>query len=35
VSVGVVGKDFKFRLLNADELRAHISEINDAMDVSE
>lgn len=34
VSVGVVGKDFKFRLLNADELRAYLADINDAMDTS-
>ena len=35
VSVGIVGKGLNFRLLNNDELRAHIAEISDAMDVSE
>lgn len=35
VSVGIVGKDQKFRLLSTDELRAYIAEIADAMDVSE
>jgi hypothetical protein len=33
--VGIVGKDVKFRLLSTEELRAHIAEINDAMDVAE
>lgn len=34
VSVGVVGKDVKFRLLGADELRGYLSEINDAMEIA-
>jgi 20S proteasome subunit alpha 6 len=33
VSVGVVGKDFKFRNLNADELKGFLAEINDAMEI--
>ncbi len=28
VSVGIVGKDLKFRLLSVDELRAYLAEIN-------
>jgi 20S proteasome subunit alpha 6 len=28
VSVGVVGKDFKFRLLTAEELRAYLAELS-------
>lgn len=34
VSVGVVGKDQKFHLLKADELRAYLGEINDAMEIA-
>ena len=34
VSVGVVGGDQKFRLLKADELKAYLAEISDAMDLS-
>lgn len=34
VSVGVVGKDFKFRTLTAGDLRGYLSEINEAMDTS-
>lgn len=34
VSVGIVGKDAKFRLLDASELRAYIGEVSDAMDLS-
>jgi 20S proteasome subunit alpha 6 len=34
VSVGVVGKDTKFHVLKADELKAFLNEINDAMDLS-
>lgn len=34
VSVGVVGKDVKFRILDANELRVYLSEITDAMDTS-
>lgn len=34
VSVGVVGKDFKFRLLNSEELRGYLADINEAMDLS-
>lgn len=35
VSVGVVGKDFKFRLLSTDELRAYLGEISDAGEAME
>jgi hypothetical protein len=28
VSVGIVGKDIKFRTLNADEIKAYLAEIN-------
>jgi 20S proteasome subunit alpha 6 len=34
VSVGIVGKDIKFRLLGEGELRSYIAEISDAMDLS-
>jgi len=34
VSVGVVGRDFKFRLLNQAELRAHLGEISEAMEIA-
>lgn len=34
VSVGVVGRDTKFHLLKADELRAYLGEINDAMEIA-
>jgi 20S proteasome subunit alpha 6 len=34
VSVGIVGKDEKFRLLKADELRAFLAEISDAMEIA-
>lgn len=34
VSVGVVGRDTKFHLLKADELRAYLAEINDAMEIA-
>lgn len=34
VSVGVVGKDSKFRLLDASELRTYVAEVSDAMDLS-
>lgn len=34
VSVGVVGKDFKFRLLRVEELRAYLGDVNDAMEIS-
>jgi 20S proteasome subunit alpha 6 len=34
VSVGVVSRDTKFHLLNAEELRAYLGEINDAMEIN-
>lgn len=34
VSVGIVGKDLKFRLLKDDELRSYIAEINDQMEIA-
>ena len=34
VSVGIVGKDLKFRLLSAEELRSYLSEISDAMEIA-
>ncbi len=34
VSVGIVGRDTKFRLLKADEMRAYLAEINDAMEIA-
>jgi hypothetical protein len=34
VSVGIVGHDTKFRLLKADEMRAYLAEINDAMEIA-
>ena len=34
VSVGIVGKDLKFRLLSSEELRSYLSEISDAMEIA-
>lgn len=34
VSVGVVGRDFKFRLLSQEELRVHLGEISEAMEIA-
>jgi 20S proteasome subunit alpha 6 len=34
VSVGVVGRDQKFRVLKPDELKGYLAEISDAMDLS-
>jgi len=34
VSVGIVGKDQKFRLLNNDELRSYLAEISDSMEIA-
>ena len=34
VSVGVVGKDFKFRLLSAEELKNQLAEISEAMEIA-
>ena len=34
VSVGVVGRDQKFRLLSLDEVRANLAEINDQMEIA-
>ena len=34
VSVGVVGRDFKFRLLNEAELRGQLAEISEAMEIA-
>lgn len=34
VSVGVVGRDLKFRLLTSEELRSYLAEINDAMEIA-
>ena len=33
VSVGIVGQDQIFRLLNQDELRTYLAEISDAMEI--
>lgn len=34
VSVGIVGRDFNFRLLTDQELRANIGEISEAMEIA-
>lgn len=34
VSVGIVGADEKFRLLNSDELRGYLSDISDQMEIA-
>ena len=34
VSIGFVGKDQKFRLLTAEELRSYVAEVSDAMEIA-
>ena len=34
VSVGIVGRDLKFRLLSSEELRSYLAEISDAMEIA-
>lgn len=34
VSVGIVGKDLKFRLLKSDEIKSYISDVSDAMEIA-